>query len=100
MSYSILIKPEAERDLQNAYLFYEEQRVGLGVEFLFATEVEMNRIQRNPLLFQKKHHEIRRAFTNRFPFGVFFFIDNSVIVVLAIVHTKMDESAWKSRQAI
>ena len=48
MSYSILIKPEAERDLQNAYLFYEEQRIGLGLEFLFATEAEIKRIQKNP----------------------------------------------------
>jgi len=100
MSYSILIKPEAERDLQNAYLFYEEQRIGLGLEFLFASEVEINRIQRNPLHFQKKHREIRRAFTARFPFGVFFFIDNSVIVILGVIHAKMDESTWQSRQAI
>ncbi len=100
MSYSILIKPEAERDLQNAYLFYEEQRIGLGLEFLFATEAEIKRIQKNPLYFQKKHREIRRTFTKRFPFGIFFFIDNSVIIILGIIHTKMDESTWKNRQSI
>jgi toxin ParE1/3/4 len=98
MKYSVLIKPEAERDLEYAFYFYEQQRIGLGVELLFAVEAEIKRIERKPLHFQKKHHEIRRSFTNRFPFAVFYFVQDSVIVVIAIVHTKTNDAVWKTRQ--
>ena len=100
MTYSLLIKPEAERDLQQAFLFYEEQRMGLGLEFLFTVDALMNSVKRNPQHFQKKHLEIRRAFTNRFPYGIFFFIEGSVVIVLAIISTKMDETTWMNRQSI
>jgi len=98
MMYSVLFKIEAERDLIQAFLFYEEQRIGLGLELIFAVEAQLKRIERNPQHFQEKHNTIRRAFTNRFPFGIFYFIEGSVIVVIAIVHTKMNDATWKTRQ--
>lgn len=33
MPYSVLLKPGAEADTEQAYSWYEEQRLGLGEEF-------------------------------------------------------------------
>ena len=34
MSFTLIVKPEAEEDLQAAYDWYEEQQSGLGESFL------------------------------------------------------------------
>ena len=34
MSYRLLIKPEAELDLEDTYNWYEKQNRGLGSEFI------------------------------------------------------------------
>jgi hypothetical protein len=34
MAVELVIAPEAESDIEEAYLWYEDRRVGLGEEFL------------------------------------------------------------------
>jgi hypothetical protein len=48
MAFPLTINPEAEEDLADAYDWYEEQRSGLGREFLDCVEQVFNRIQRTP----------------------------------------------------
>ncbi len=38
MTYPLTIQPEAEADLAAAFCWYEEQRSGLGLEFLDCVE--------------------------------------------------------------
>jgi len=68
---SLIIKPLAELDAKNAANWYNVQRGGLGDEFLLALEAKINAIQRNPKQFQVVHRGIRRALTDRFPYGIF-----------------------------
>ena len=63
------------------------KRDGLGDEFLLALEATLNSIQRNPDHFQVIHKGLKRALTVRFPYGVFFTVEDNIIYVLAIVHT-------------
>ena len=34
MNYRVIIRPEAENDLKEAFLWYEDKRLGLGYDFL------------------------------------------------------------------
>ncbi len=45
----ILYRPEIQDDLNEACRWYEQQRVGLGDEFLRAVEKTLDEISRNPL---------------------------------------------------
>lgn len=38
MSYELTIKPEAERDIQEAAQYYQLQQPGLGLDFLLAVD--------------------------------------------------------------
>lgn len=38
MNYEVLLRPEAEADITEAYQWYEEQAEGLGEEFLRAVD--------------------------------------------------------------
>ena len=51
MTPSLRLRPEAEADLDGAFTWYEEQRAGLGRDFLLAVEAALARIERNPESF-------------------------------------------------
>ena len=40
---------------------------------------------------------VRRALTSRFPYAVYFWIDDSRIIVFVVIHTSRDSEAWQQR---
>lgn len=82
------------RDLAGAYRWYEEQRAGLGEEFLGAVEASFHAIQEFPEMFGRVYGEVRRAVISRFPYAVFYRIEPKRIVVLAVVHMARDPKLW------
>ena len=48
MKYRVIVRPEAEDDLKEAYSWYEEKRIGLGYDFLLQVDAGLNFIGRNP----------------------------------------------------
>lgn len=97
MSYSLLVRGQAKRDLRQAAKWYEKRLRGLGREFVSEVETVMERIAENPLLYQPVHRDVRRAIVHRFPYGVFYRIDQHHIIVFAITHLNRDVAAWQDR---
>jgi hypothetical protein len=58
MTNKIIIRPEAEREVQEAFDWYEELSEGLGFEFLRAADACLSGIQRNPLAFPAEFAEL------------------------------------------
>lgn len=94
MTRPVQLRWEAERDLDAAYTWYDQQRFGLGEEFLLAVDAAMARISRWPETPPVVHGEIRRALLRRFPYGVFYTVEEQRIVILAILHAARDPEAW------
>lgn len=93
----LVLRPEAERDLAEAHVWYEKRVPGLGVEFLEAVERALETVQDNPLRYPVVHQSIRRALTRRFPYCIFFIYDRSVVSVLAVMHVARDPRKWRER---
>ena len=68
---TVRLRSEAESDLDEATKWTEEQRLGLGSEFLDEVLRVLSAISEQPEGFPLVHKEIRRAVTRRFPFGVY-----------------------------
>ena len=96
-SYRLLIRPEAEFDLAAAYRWYDDKDAGLGEEFLRTVEASLRGIQKYPLTHQTIYKEIRRALTKRFPYGIFYLIDNDTVSVLGVLHARRDPAVIKDR---
>jgi plasmid stabilization system protein ParE len=97
MKRSMTVRPEAEQELSEAFDWYEARVRGLGSEFLLAVDATVHAIARNPLHFAKIHKNVRRALLRRFPYAVFFFVEGSRIVILAVFHAKRDPKQWQER---
>ena len=92
-----VVAPEAEQDLFQAYGWYEERRSGLGEEFLSSVDACIQRICRNPELYEVVHESYRRALVRRFPYAVFFEYANEQVTVYCIFHTVRDPEKWQRR---
>lgn len=97
MTVEVRLRPEAEQDLADAATWYEEQRAGLGLEFLHEAQVVLSSIAERPLSYPLVHRESRRALVRRFPFGVFYRVELSQVVVIGILHGSRDPELWKGR---
>ncbi|MGO9570185.1 MAG: type II toxin-antitoxin system RelE/ParE family toxin [Desulfomonilaceae bacterium] len=97
MKRSKLIRPDAETDIAEAYRWYEEQREGLGADFLLCVEEGLSKIQRAPEAYPVVHKNVHRLLIKRFPYGIFYVVEPAVIIVLAVLHERRDPAAWQSR---
>lgn len=94
MTVSLVIRPEAEVDLERAYRWYESQSPGLGSRFLNSVDSALSLVQDNPLLFPEIYKHVRRALLRRFPYGVFYLSEDERIVILAVLHARRDPADW------
>ncbi len=98
MKKRLIVRDEAEADLDEAYQWYEQQVRGLGGEFLLCVDAVMASIERNPRLYPVVHKGvIRRALTRRFPYGVFFIEGETSVSVIAVAHAKRNPRVWQAR---
>ena len=97
MILTVHVRPEAEADIDDAAVWYETQRMGLGQDFLDETLCMFDTILRNPHMYSVLHRQTRRAIMHCFPFGVFYRIEGDSIVVIAVLHGSRHPSRWKER---
>ena len=96
--FTVIIQPEAEQDLDEAYKYLEDQKVGLGFELLEEVTEVVEVLEENPQIFQKVYGEKRRAVTKRFGYNLIYIIINPFVYILAILHGKRNPEEWKGRK--
>lgn len=93
----VIIRPEAEADTEDAALWYEAQRVGLGLDFDEDLDHLLQRIRENALQFPEIEPEVRRGLLNRFPYAVYFVVENEMVAIVAVLHQRRRPGAWRDR---
>lgn len=95
----VIIHSEAREELDSAIAYYEDQKVGLGLNFLSEVEEALGKIQQNPNLGGSyKVFGLRRYVIQRFPFLIFYAEFEKFIWVVAIAHGKRKPDYWRRRQ--
>jgi len=60
--------PEADAEMMEAAVFYENQQQDLGKRFLSTVQNSLILIQINPDLYPSIHNDVKRCITKSFPF--------------------------------
>lgn len=68
----VVLRAAAERDIAEAARWYEQQRVGLGDEFVDAVKQARDRIGEYPQAYPEVRGRIRRMIVSGFPYGLFY----------------------------
>lgn len=88
MSYRVVFRRIAKRELDDAISWYEDRRDGLGQDFSTAIEQVLEKVASSPSQFSRVKEVVRRAVLRRFPYCIYFVVEDSRIVVLAVFHAK------------
>ncbi len=97
--YSIEILKGADFDLRQAIEWYEAQKGGLGLDFYQKFYELTQLLSTNPFLFQEYYLFSRRAVLTRFPYNVFYAVDevNWAVEIIAVIHQKVSPAQLRDR---
>jgi toxin ParE1/3/4 len=90
MTYVLRFLPEVETDVLNGRAWYEDKSSGLGEEFLRVFYACSQELTRNPMVHQMVHRDFRRCLLRRFPYAVYFRVEDDRVVVFGVFHCARD----------
>jgi plasmid stabilization system protein ParE len=90
-------RQDAETDVADAAAWYENQSAGLGGEFLDEILATCNSIAENPQMYPILYRDTRRAVIHKFPFGLYYRVENNLVTIVAVMHGSRDPNKWQKR---
>ena len=95
--YSVIFTQAARGELIDAQDWYEREATGLGSRFRQAIDALIDRMSDNPREFPIVFKNVRRALLRRFPYSLFFVVEDDTLIVIACFHASRDPSRWQKR---
>jgi plasmid stabilization system protein ParE len=94
---NVILIPPADKELEDAITFYNEQLVGLGDQFYqeFASTIDL--LRRTPFGWRKIGENTRRINIKRFPYLILYVVDKDNILVTCIAHQHRNPRYYLSR---
>ena len=93
----VRFRAEAAADVLRARKWYDQQRQALGDEFVEALEQLIDLISTFPAAAGEIGAGHRRAVLRRFPYSLYYGIDQDVIDVVACLHNARSDDLWPTR---
>jgi plasmid stabilization system protein ParE len=97
MTLAVVFRRAARREFDEAALWYEERRLGLGAQFVSEIDRAVYLAAESPQRFPNMHRDVRCVRARRFPYSVFFRAESRRIVVLSVFHARRNPSVWQQR---
>ena|SRR2546423_5246417 len=98
MSKKVSFHELAELELNDASVFLENEREGLGLRFLSAVQDAVAHIQQHPNASPIIIEDIRCKVLRRFPYSIMFSIRPDRIRILAVANQKRRPFYWRGRK--
>ena len=94
---SVIFTQAARAELIEAQNWYEGEATGLGRRFRQTVDALIERITDNPLRFPIVFKNVRRALLRRFPYSLFFVVEDDALIVIACFHASRNPLRWQKR---
>lgn len=90
MKLELIITSDAYLDLGQIVEWYEARKRYLGIEFAEIANEYINRIGKNPLLYNCVYKDYRRALLKRFPYKIYYKVVENKILIIGMFHNSRD----------
>lgn len=89
MSINLIIKEEAVTEIDEAYIYYEQQKAGLGSRFLDKLGYGLEGVQQTPqhYAFFQNQNRYRSHSIAVFPFIIIYEATDNDVIVFAVYNT-------------
>jgi plasmid stabilization system protein ParE len=87
--YTVIVTAKAQKELAEAWRWYEEREEGLGDRLVAAVMQKLNTIGKGPEIFSVKHRPYREAKVSVFPFLIVYKINGKqkLVEAVSVFHT-------------
>jgi toxin ParE1/3/4 len=92
-----ILESSAKTDLRTTAHYYNNERHGLGQEFLADFHKTIARAVEYPLAAPIVYKHVRKARLDDFLFDVFYLLKEDVVAVFAVMHRRRNPDSWKKR---
>ncbi len=96
----LLYTDKSKDDVKLASQWYEKQQKGLGLEFLKCVESSLNTILNFPEMYEVCYSNFRRCVISRFPFSIFYTIEDYQIIIHAVFDNRQDPKKRPTDQCL
>jgi len=86
VAYSVRYKRAAAAEVEAAISRYAQPEINQASLFVRDLERTESHLRTQPALYQRIEGEIRRAVLRRFPYSLFYVIEQDQVIVLAFMH--------------
>jgi hypothetical protein len=97
MSLPIEFLSGADADLQQVFNHFEDYREGFGTEFMLAVDAYLARIATFPEIAPRYFENVRRQVMQDFPYGIFYQVLPTRVLVTAILDLRQDPEKIRQR---
>jgi plasmid stabilization system protein ParE len=99
VNLDVVLTRAAKADIAEATTWYRERSATAAERFLAEIASTMRRLAMQPTAQPTVDTvtHTRRVLVRRFPYRVFYVIEDSRAVVLAVIHFRRDDSVWRER---
>ncbi len=87
----------SDKELIDAYNYYEDQLLGLGEQFLHEFNKTIKLIIEHPTVWTKVGKRTRRALLKRFPYLILYIFEGNIIHITCIAHQHRDPDYYIDR---
>jgi len=100
LSYKVSLSNDAENDIDCSFMWYEIQKPKLGYDLIKSIDKKLETVSRNPFAYPIVYKNIRRTLIKRFPFCIYYDVDNEIkgVRVIAVFHNSRNPLVWKKRK--
>lgn len=94
---SVFLDSRAEEDIDAAAQWYGEQSAELTLKFLDSVDSAFGFITQFPQAGREVDYGIHRVLTKKFPFCIYYKVDEGQVVVFAVLHFRRSSEACQPR---
>ena len=102
MDFELMIHRQAEIDLEEILIFYNNIKYNLGFEVYEEVYDYIQEIKSRPFSFRKETEQIRVCFTKRFHFAIYFVVveDLFKIWIIGVINQKDNPNKLERRISV
>jgi len=97
VSLPVILRPEAEADIECIHDELEALRAGLGGQFVAEVRRAIQHIEAMPEMYGVVWNDLRAARLRRFRHIVYYVLFTDRVELIAVMHGSRDSSDWQSR---
>jgi plasmid stabilization system protein ParE len=94
LKHRVVVRPQARDELAEAARWYRGKSLLVATAFREAIRRTVSQVSERPASFPEVAIGIHRALTRRFPYAIFFVVEEAAVVVLAIKQQAQDPATW------